>query len=99
MTLKRAFASSINSIAVKVGLEVGVKNIINTAHEMGIQTPLQEAKSICLGSSVVDLMELTNSYCTVADDGKYNMPIMITQIEDRDGNIIYKSKVLLTEIF
>lgn len=92
MTLKRAFASSINSIAVKVGLEVGVKNIINTAHEMGIQTPLQEAKSICLGSSVVDLMELTNSYCTVADDGKYNMPIMITRIEDRDGNIIYKSK-------
>ena len=92
MTLKRAFASSINSVAVKVGLEVGVKNIINTAHEMGIQTPLKEAKSICLGSSVVDLLELTNSYCTIANDGKYNMPIMITSIEDRDGNIIYKSK-------
>ena len=92
MTLKRAFASSINSVAVKGGLEVGVKNIINTAHEMGIQTPLKEAKSICLGSSVVDLLELTNSYCTIANDGKYNMPIMITSIEDRDGNIIYKSK-------
>ena len=92
MTLKRAFASSINSVAVKVGLEVGVKNIINTAHNMGIQTPLQEAKSICLGSSVVDLLELANSYCTVADDGKYNIPIMITRIEDKDGNIIYNSR-------
>ena len=91
MTLKRAFARSINSIAVKVGLEVGVKNIIKTAYDMGIQTPLQEAKSICLGSSVVDLLELTNSYCTVVNDGKYNMPIMISRIEDRDGNIIYKS--------
>lgn len=92
MTLKRAFSSSINSVAVKVGLEVGIKNIINTAHNMGIHTPLQEAKSICLGSSVVDLLELANSYCTVVNDGKYNHPIMISRIEDRDGNIIYKSK-------
>ena len=92
MTLKRAFASSINSIAVKVGLEVGIKNIINTAYSMGIKTPLQEAKSICLGSSEVDLLELTNSYCTIVSDGKYNIPIMVTHIEDRDGNIIYKAK-------
>jgi penicillin-binding protein 1A len=92
MTLKRAFASSINSVAVSVGLEVGVKNIINTAYNMGIKTPLQETKSICLGSSVVDLLELTNSYCTVVNDGKYNLPIMISRIEDRDGNIIYKEK-------
>ena len=92
MSLKRAFASSVNTIAVSVGLEVGVKNIIKTAYDMGIKTPLQEAKSICLGSSVVDLLELTNSYCTVVNDGKYNMPILISRIEDRDGNIIYKAK-------
>ena len=59
---------------------------------MGIKTPLQEAKSICLGSSVVDLLELANSYCTVVNDGKYNIPIMISRIEDKAGNIIYKSK-------
>ena len=92
MTLKRAFASSVNTVAVSVGLEVGIKNIINTAYNMGIKTPLQETKSLCLGSSVVDLLELTNSYCTVVNDGKYNMPIMISRIEDRDGNIIYKAK-------
>ena len=92
MTLKRAFARSINSVAVKVGLEVGVKNIIKTAYDMGIQTPLQETKSICLGSSVVNLLELTNSYCTVVDDGIYSPPVLITKIEDKDGNIIYKAK-------
>ena len=85
-------SSSINSVAVSVGLEVGIKNIINTAYDMGIKTPLQETKSLCLGSSVVDLFELTNSYCTVVNDGKYNMPIMISRIEDKDGNIIYKAK-------
>lgn len=92
ITLKRAFASSINSVAVSVGLEVGIKNIINTAYNMGIKTPLQETKSLCLGSSVVDLLELTNGYCTVVNDGKYNIPIMISYIEDRNGNIIYKAK-------
>lgn len=92
MTLKRAFASSINSVAVSVGLEIGVQNIIKTAYDMGIKTPLEETKSICLGSSVVDLLELTNSYCTVVNDGRYNIPIMISRIEDRDGNVIYKAK-------
>ena len=99
MTLKRAFASSINSIAVKVGLEVGIKNIINTAYNMGIKTPLQETKSICLGSSVVNLLELANSYCTVVNDGKYNIPIMISRIEDKDGNIIYKAKKTKSRLF
>ena len=92
ISLKRAFASSINSVAVSVGLEVGVKNIINTAYNMGITTPLEETRSICLGSSVVHLMELTNSYCTVVNDGKYNIPIMISRIEDRDGNVIYEAQ-------
>lgn len=93
MTLKRAFAQSINSVAVQLGVEMGIPNVARTAHAMGIQSKLDETKSLSLGSSDVSLLELVNSYCTVIDEGKYNMPILVTKIEDRDGNVIYEAKL------
>ncbi|MDP4278112.1 MAG: transglycosylase domain-containing protein, partial [Bacteroidota bacterium] len=50
MTLKYAFARSVNSIAVQVAREIGIGNIIRTAHAMGIRSYLSETPSISLGS-------------------------------------------------
>lgn len=87
--LKSAFAKSINSIAVRLGQEMGIKNIINTAKEMGIKSPLDDEPSLALGSSDVNLLELVNSYCTVVDDGKHHEPVLVTKILDKDGKEIY----------
>jgi penicillin-binding protein 1A len=62
MPLKVAFAQSVNSIAVKLGQEVGISNIVNTAHNMGIKSKLDPTPSLALGSSDVNLLELVNSY-------------------------------------
>ena len=40
ITLKQAFAMSINSVAVRLGQECGIENIVNTAHDMGIKSKL-----------------------------------------------------------
>lgn len=87
--LKGAFAKSINTIAVRLGQEMGIKNIIKTAQEMGIKSPLDETPSLALGSSDVNLLELTNAYCTVANDGKHHDPVLVTKILDKDGNEVY----------
>ena len=92
VSLKSAFAMSINTVAVRVGMECGVHNIANTAYAMGIKTKLQETRSLVLGSSEVNLLELVNSYCTVVNDGRYNMPLLVERIEDRDGNLIYRAR-------
>lgn len=92
VSLKSAFAMSLNSVAVRVGMECGVHNIAQTAYAMGIKTKLQETRSMVLGSSDVNLLELVNSYCTVANDGRYNMPLLVERIEDSDGNLIYQAK-------
>ena len=92
ISLKSAFAMSINSVAVRVGMECGVHNIAQTAYAMGIKTKLQETRSMVLGSSEVCLLELVNSYCTVARDGRYQMPMLVERIEDRDGDLIYQAK-------
>ena len=92
VSLKSAFAMSINTVAVRVGMECGIHNIAQTAYAMGIKTKLQETRSLTLGSSEVNLLELVNSYCTVANDGRYAMPLFVERIEDRDGNLIYEAQ-------
>ena len=87
--LKGAFAKSINSIAVSLGQEMGIKNIIKTAQEMGIKSPLDDTPSLALGSSDVNLLELINAYCTVTNDGKHHDPVLVTKILDKDGNEVY----------
>lgn len=89
MALKSAFAKSINSVAVRLGQEMGIKNIARTAHDMGIKSPLDETPSLPLGSSDVNLLELADAYCTVADNGRQHEPVLVTRIIDRDGNEVY----------
>ena len=87
--LKGAFARSINSIAVRLGQEMGIKRIIDTAHKMGIKSPLDDAPALALGSSDVNLLEMANAYCTVANDGKHHEPVLVTRIEDSEGRQVY----------
>ena len=89
MALKSAFARSINSVAVRLGQEMGISRIIETAHKMGIKSPLDEAPSLALGSSDVNLLEMVNAYATVANDGKHHEPVLVTRILDKDGNEVY----------
>ena len=90
MPLRSAFSQSINSVAVRVGQEMGIKNIIETAKEMGIKSPLDDAPSLSLGASDVNLLELANAYSTVANEGKaHPEAILVTRILDRDGNEVY----------
>ena len=89
MPLKSAFAKSINSVAVRLGQEMGIKRIIETAEKMGIKSPLEDAPSLALGSSDVNLLELTNAYCTIANDGMHHAPVLVTRIEDKDGREVF----------
>lgn len=90
--LRSAFAQSINTIAVKLGQEVGIDNVIQTAHDMGIKSPLDNNPSLPLGSNDVNLFELVNAYGTVADNGLHVDPVMVTKIIDADGNTIFEAK-------
>lgn len=91
--LKSAFAKSINSIAVRLGQEMGIKNIINTAHQMGITNPLDETPSLALGSSDVKLLDMVDAYCCVANDGKHVSPVLVTRIVDKDGKEVYVAPI------
>ena len=97
MPLRAAFAQSINSVAVKLGQEVGIDNIASTAQAMGIKSPLNPTPALALGSSDVNLLELVNSYATVINDGKAHEAVLVTKILDRDGNVIYTAPTEQTQ--
>ncbi len=96
--LKGAFARSINSIAVRLGQEMGIKRVITTAEAMGIKSPLDDAPSLVLGSSDVSLLEITNAYCTVADNGMHHEPMLVTRIVDKDGKEVYSDKTQSVQV-
>lgn len=89
MALKSAFARSINSVAVRLGQEMGISRIVETAHKMGIKSPLDATPALALGSSDINLLELANSYCTIANDGVHHEPVVVTRIVDKDGKVVY----------
>ena len=91
ISLKQAFAMSINSSAVRLGQECGIDNIVKTAHDMGIKSKLDPTPSLTLGASDVNLLEMVNAYCTPVNDGAHIDPVLVARIEDRDGNVIFEA--------
>ncbi len=90
VTLKHAFARSINTIAVQLAQEVGIDEVVKYAHLLGVKTPLELQPSVCLGSSDVSLLELVNSFGTVVNEGIFHEPVLVTKIEDAKGNVVYR---------
>jgi penicillin-binding protein 1A len=66
VTLRAAFANSINTIAVQLAEEVGLKSVIEVAKRMGVQSELPAVPSLALGSAEVTLMEMTRAFGAVA---------------------------------
>ena len=90
--LRRALSSSINIVAVKLLVDVGFDPVIAMAHRMGIDSDLLPAYSLALGSSEVNLLELTSAYGTFAAEGKHYKPHGITRITNAQGDAIYEFK-------
>ncbi|MEN6623109.1 MAG: transglycosylase domain-containing protein [Smithella sp.] len=91
ITLKTAFAQSVNSVAAQVAREVGISNVAKSAYMLGIQSKLVEVPSLSLGSSEVSLLELVNAYTTIVSEGMYHSPVIVSRIEDNSGKIIYEA--------
>ncbi|WP_346296276.1 penicillin-binding protein [Rhodopseudomonas sp. P1] len=86
VTLTQALAMSLNTVAVRLGLEVGPKNVVRTAHRLGIASKLDANPSIALGTSEVTLTELVGAYSTFANGGLLVSPHVVKRIRTAQGN-------------
>jgi penicillin-binding protein 1A len=90
VSLREAFARSLNSVAVQLSEQGGRSNVIETAKRLGIDTPLGNDASIALGTSETTVLEMTAAYATFANRGQGVLPYGITRIQTRDGKILYE---------
>lgn len=65
VTLAEAFARSLNAATVALAQEVGFDNVVAAAKELGIDPPLAPSPSLALGTSEVNLLDLTSAYASV----------------------------------
>ena len=85
VTLTQALAMSLNTVAVRLGLEVGPKNVVRTAHRLGISSKLEPNASIALGTSEVSVLELVGAYAPFANGGLAVSPHVVTRIKTIEG--------------
>jgi penicillin-binding protein 1A len=90
VTLREALATSLNTVAVRLGLEVGPKNVAQTAQRLGISSPLQANASIALGTSEVTPIELVGAYAAFANGGARVSPYVIASVKTAAGKTVYK---------
>jgi penicillin-binding protein 1A len=89
VTLTQALSMSLNTVAVRVGLEVGPNNVVRTAHRLGISSKLEPNASIALGTSEVSLTELVGAYVPFANGGRGITPHVVLKVRTTAGKILY----------
>ena len=92
VTLRKALALSLNTVAVKLCVAVGPENVVMTANRLGITSPLKPVASLALGSSEVTLLEMTSAYVPFSNGGKAVVPYIVTRITTRDGRVLYERR-------
>ncbi|WP_082731550.1 MULTISPECIES: transglycosylase domain-containing protein [unclassified Sphingomonas] len=92
MTLRTAFAYSINTVAARLGQEIGFVTIADMARRFGITTPVDTQPAMVLGTSDVRLIDMTRAFASVAQKGVAVTPFGITRVT-ANGETIYAHQV------
>jgi penicillin-binding protein 2D len=89
LTLREALVHSRNTVAVQLGLRVGMDSVAALAQQAGFDTPMLPYPSSAIGASVVRPVNFVAAYSAFANNGAVVSPRYVTRIEDRGGRVVY----------
>ncbi len=89
VTLTKALALSLNTVSVRLTLEVTPLAVVRTAYRLGIASKLEPNASIALGTSEVSMLELVGAYAPFANGGYALIPHVIEKIAAANGKVLY----------
>lgn len=89
ITLKSAFAKSVNSVPLKLAETYGINSVLNMASRLGVGNRLPKEYSMVLGASEISLLDLTSMYTVIWNGGQSVIPYSITRITDGKGQVLY----------
>lgn len=90
VTLASALARSINTVPVRLAKDhLSIDPIIAITKAMGVESPLNEHKTMVLGTSGMTVMDQATGYNSMANGGFVGTRHGITQLRDRSGTLFY----------
>lgn len=98
ISLREALAHSRNLATVKLLERVGIKNVVEFAKRVGINSPLTPDLSMALGSSSVSLIELTSTYGVFANEGVRVEPMTVLSVADSAGQVLEEHEPVANEV-
>ena len=87
-TLRQALARSMNSITAWLVMKLTPETVVGYAKRLGISSPVDAVPSVGFGSSDCSIFELCGVYSTFVNKGIWTAPVMVTRIEDKNGNVL-----------
>ena len=90
VTLREAFARSINTISAKIGAQLGFGAIADMARRFGISSNISTYPSMVLGTSDVRLIDMTRAFASVGNQGVSVSPYAIRKVVTADGRLLYQ---------
>ena len=90
VTIRNAFAYSINTVAARLGQQVGFTTVASMARRFGVTTPIGVQPSMVLGSNETHLLDMTRAFAAVSAQGNAVTPYGITKVVADDGEVLYE---------
>ncbi|MCM1319385.1 MAG: transglycosylase domain-containing protein [Muribaculaceae bacterium] len=98
VTMKWALAHSNNWVTARLVNELGASNLVKQMRKFGITGHMDATLPLALGPNDVSVMELVGAYTAFANDGMRTMPVIVSRIEDQNGNVIYSARPHRVEV-
>eukprot|EP00210_Caulerpa_lentillifera_P008937 g8528.t1 len=90
VTLRYAFAKSVNAAAIRLAMHIGVPYLIEVAHHLGLTNPLPPNLTVALGTGETTPLELTGCFATIANGGLRTIPYGIVRVTTQKGKELYR---------
>ncbi len=91
--IRTAFAFSVNTVAAKLGSQVGFSAVADMARRFGVSTPINTQPSMVLGTADVRLIEMTQAFATISRKGVAVTPYGIVKVTTGKGELLYSQKI------
>ena len=98
VTFRQALEKSLNTATARIAKRVGIQNVRDMAHRLGIDSPMPLLPSLVLGSVEVTPLEISRAFATMANNGVRTNPIAVKQVIDKQGRVLEKRDIRVKKV-
>lgn len=97
VSLKQAFAKSLNAATVDLATYLSLEDIIDMALRLGITSGVKDEPAIILGATEVRVIDMAAAYTATVNGGYAVFPYAITEVKNSDNDVLFKRVPLAKE--